>query len=190
MQPAPQGWAAAFWSPAPQVKGLNPTSASLALSLKCSPALTLAYSCCWLTSLWPTTLLTSGMAFAQALVSSLHLVHPWAWLGSHCSTQLSLWRLPLALVWSQHTACHLLPRSGMDGTAAFREQQQQKWLRTEQIKINKHVSFGWKSTGKEKQEGVMMGYSRTKGIILKDGTPKRNRRKLRKGKSGYYRKTP
>lgn len=33
-----------------------------------------------------------------------------------------------------------------------------------------------------------MVYSRMKGIILKDGMPKRSRRKQRKGKSGYYRK--
>lgn len=141
-----------------------------------------------LTPLWPTTLLTSGMAFAQALFSSsgasLSLT------GFSLQHPAIIVKTSLALVWSQHTACHLLPRSGMDGMAAFREQQQQKWLRSEHIKINKHVSLGWKSTGKEKQEGVMMVYSRMKGIILKDGMPKRNRRKLRKGKSGCYRKTP
>lgn len=43
---------------------------------------------------------------------------------------------------------------------------------------------------KEKQEGVTMAYSRMKGIIPKDGMPKRNRGKRRKGKSGNYRKTP
>lgn len=42
---------------------------------------------------------------------------------------------------------------------------------------------------KEKQEDVMMAYSRIKGVTLKDGKPERNRKKSRKGKLGYYRKT-
>lgn len=149
---------------------------------------------CWHDTLWwgrnqevktrtkpkPLTLLTSGTAFTHAFLSSFELAHPWVWLNSHRSTQLSLWRHPFALVWSQHTGCHLLCRSGMDAMAGFGEQQQ-KWLTTEEIKINKCVTW-LKESWEEQQEDVMMEYSRMKGIILKDAMPKMNRRKPRKGK--------
>lgn len=72
--------------------------------------------------------------------------------------------------------------AGMDAMAGFREQQQ-KWLTTERIHINKCVTW-LKESWEEKQEDVMMVYSKMKGIILEDAMPKMHRRKPRKGKSG------
>lgn len=132
--------AAAFWFLALKLRVLIATSPSPAhfqslLPSPCSPPY--FYSCCWPTPLLPITLLIPGMVSAQAFVSPFEvglLQHP-ALTGFHLvSTQGTL--SPTQV---RHRNHHKV-----QGTTA---EVTNNW----KIKINKHMSLGWKSTRKRRK---------------------------------------